>query len=241
MAVNKPGSPGWWDDRKERVPQRQRADPMTLERIVSAAITLIDRQGLDGLSMRNLARELNSGTATLYRYVSSRDEILIEVVDAVLGQIRPRIEPGGAEGWRPAIGWMTAGLRESLLQHPNVTPLIAQSVPIGPNALQGRDAMLGVLRNGGLDADAAVAAYLAIVHYVVGFASAESSTSLAYDHRQNRALRRYYRGLPPDQFPHVVAAADQLTNRDNDVEFRFGLDLLLDGLEATMSSASTHA
>lgn len=240
MPVDNPGSPSWWETRVHRVQQRKRADPMSIGRIVSAAMALIDRQGLDGLSMRNLALELGSGTATIYRYVRSRDEILVEVVDAVLGG-SPTTPPTVAlEGWRAKVEWMTARLRSALLAHPNVVPLLTGSVPLGPNALRGREAMLSVLA-GCFDSEQAVAAYLAIVHYVVGFVAAEATTSFVYDPVQIAALRQYYQRLPGTQFPHIVAMSDQLAQRDNDEEFRFGLSLLLDGMAARLNCDGADA
>src|SRR5689334_7732852 len=71
-----PGSPAWWAARKGRAEPVRRV-PITLARIIGGALELIDRDGLDALSMRNLAAELDTGTTTLYRYVSGKDEVLV--------------------------------------------------------------------------------------------------------------------------------------------------------------------
>jgi AcrR family transcriptional regulator len=204
---------------------------MSVERIVSAAIDITDRDGLQGLSMRTLATELDTGTATLYRYVRSKEEVLVEALDAVLGEIHLPEEFAPTGSWRSQAATMATALRDGLLAHPNITPLLAGSVPIGPNALLGREAMLTVLLDSGFEPPLAARAYLAIVHYVIGFVLAEHPQSSAYGTSQKQSLKRYYRRLPPTSFPRIVALADELTARDGNREFAFGLDLILDGIE----------
>jgi AcrR family transcriptional regulator len=204
---------------------------MSVERIVSAAIEIIDRDGLHGLSMRTLAIELDTGTATLYRYVQSKEEVLVEALDAVLGEIHLPEEFSPTGGWRSQVATMANALRDGLLAHPNITPLLAGSVPIGPSALLGREAMLTVLVDAGFEPSLAARTYLAIVHYVIGFVLAENPESSAYGTNQKRSLRRYYQRLAPERFPRITALADELTARDSDREFAFGLDLILDGIE----------
>src|SRR5258708_21216174 len=78
-----PGSPAWWAARQDRAEPVRRI-PITLDRIVAGALELIDREGLSALRMRNLATELGTGTTTLYRHVSGKDEGLVLVAHAVL-------------------------------------------------------------------------------------------------------------------------------------------------------------
>jgi AcrR family transcriptional regulator len=204
---------------------------MSVERIVSAAIEIIDRDGLQGLSMRTLAIALDTGTATLYRYIQSKEEVLVEALDAVLGEIHLPEEFSSATSWRAQVATMANALRDGLVAHPNITPLLAGSVPIGPNALVGREAMLAVLLDAGFEPSLAARTYLAIVHYVIGFVLAENPDSSAYATNQKRSLKRYYQRLAAGSFPRIVALADELTARDTDQEFVFGLDLILDGIE----------
>ena len=201
-----------------------------MERIVSAALEIIDRDGLDALSMRTLATALETGTATLYRYVDSKEEVLVEALDSVLGKIQVPPAFSKRSGWRPQVAALASALRDGLLAHPNVTPLLAGSVPLGPNALAGREANLNVLIDAGFEPSMAARTYVAIVHYVIGFVLAENPQSAAYEAEHKRTLKRYYKRLPADRFPRIVALANELTARDNDQEFAFGLDLILDGV-----------
>lgn len=202
-----------------------------MERIVAAALDIIDRDGLDALSMRSLATELDTGTATLYRYVSSKEEVLVEALDAVLGEIHLPEDLSDASHWREQVARAAAALREGLLAHPNITPLLAGSVPIGPNALAGREANLALLIKAGFEPSTAARLHLTIAHYVIGFVLAESPESAAYGPEYRRTLKRYYQRLPAEMYPSITALADELTTRDNDHEFAFGLNLILDGIE----------
>jgi AcrR family transcriptional regulator len=87
-APSRPGSAAWWEDRVERDARtRPRADGLTLTRIVEVALALVDCEGLDALTVRRLATDLETGSASLYRHIASRDELLVLMVDHVLGEI----------------------------------------------------------------------------------------------------------------------------------------------------------
>src|SRR6266436_1367582 len=160
-----PGSPAWWAARQDKaVPERR--VPITLSRIVAAALELIDREGLGALSMRNLATELQTGTTTLYRYVAGKDEVLVLVADAVLGETQLR-RPLDGSGWREVLEELAHSMRTALSRHPNVAALFATAVPVGPNSLRGRELALGVLRACGFDPMLAADVYTALAHQVL--------------------------------------------------------------------------
>jgi AcrR family transcriptional regulator len=227
-----PGSPAWWAARNGRAEPQPRV-PITLDRIIAGALELIDRDGLDALSMRNLAAELGTGTTTLYRYVAGKDEVLVLVADAVLGETRLRRPLDGA-GWREVLEELAHSMRAALSHHPNVAALFATAVPVGPNSLRGRELSLGVLRACGFNETLAADVYTALAHQVLASVLQEPMD----DFRAGRlgaakslTLRDFYRSLPADQYPHVVELADQLTSRTALEEFEFGLGCLLDGVE----------
>ena len=115
MAVNDdrdvtpPGSPAWWAARQDQAEPVRRV-PITLDRIVAGALELIDRDGLGALSMRNLAKELQTGTTTLYRHVVGKDEVLVLVADAVLGETQLR-RPVDRMGWRHVLEELAHAMR----------------------------------------------------------------------------------------------------------------------------------
>lgn len=227
-----PGSPAWWAARKDREEPVRRI-PITLGRIVAGALELIDRDGLSALSMRNLAAELDTGTTTLYRYVAGKDEVLVLVADAVLGETQLRSTLEGA-GWREVLEELARSMRTALSRHPNVAALFATAVPVGPNSLRGRELTLGALRQCGFDAVLAADVYTALAHQVLASVLQEPMDDFragGLGTAENLTLRDFYRSLPADQYPHLVELAGELTSRTALEEFEFGLGCLLDGVE----------
>ncbi len=105
----------------------RRGTPLTREEIFSAALSIIDVQGLDALSMRALARALNVEAMTLYHHVANKDAILDGVVDSVLGgMVVPDPLP---EDWMALIEEMLVGLRVALAAHPNAIPVVIERPP----------------------------------------------------------------------------------------------------------------
>jgi AcrR family transcriptional regulator len=201
--------------------------------IVAGALALIDREGLGALSMRNLATELRTGTTTLYRYISGKDEVLVLVADAVLGEARLG-RPVEGLGWREVLEELSRSMRTVLSAHPNVAALFATAVPVGPNSLRARDLTLGVLCEHGFDVTLATDVYTALAHQVLASVLQEPMN----DYRtgglgtsKSLTLRDFYRSLPAEQYPRLVELADELTSRTAEEEFEFGLACLLDGVE----------
>jgi AcrR family transcriptional regulator len=227
-----PGSPAWWAARQDRAEPVRRV-PITLDRIVSGALELIDRDGLGALSMRNLAAELRTGTTTLYRYVTGKDEVLVLVADAVLGETQLRRPLDGA-GWREVLEELAHSMRTALSHHPNVAALFATAVPVGPNSLRGRELSLSVLRACGFDETLAADVYTALAHQVLASVLQEPMNDFragGLGTSKSLTLRDFYRSLPAAQYPHLVELADELTSRTTTEEFEFGLGCLLDGVE----------
>jgi AcrR family transcriptional regulator len=238
QALTAPGSPAWWAARKDRAEPVRRI-PITLDRIVAGALELIDREGLSALSMRNLATELGTGTTTLYRHVSGKDEVLVLVADAVLEESRA-LHPLGGMGWRQVLAELAHAMRAALTAHPNVAPVFATAVPVGPNSLRGRDLTLGILRERGFDETLAADVYTALAHQVLASVLQEPMNDFragGLGASKNVTLRDFYRSLPPGQYPNLVELADELTSRTAAEEFEFGLECLLDGVEMRLGRA----
>jgi AcrR family transcriptional regulator len=239
-GLTTPGSPAWWAAREDRADPVPRV-PITLGRIVAAALDLIDREGLDELSMRNLATELRTGTTTLYRNVTGKDEVLVLVADAVLGEAQlPR--PVDGMGWREVLEDLARSMRTALTSHPNVAALFATAVPVGPNSLRARELILGVLRERGFDETLAADVYTALAHQVLASVLHEPMTDFragGLGRSKSLTLRAFYRSLPADQYPHLVELAEELTSRTATEEFEFGLGCLLDGVELRLPRRRT--
>jgi AcrR family transcriptional regulator len=236
-----PGSPAWWAARQDRAEPARRV-PITLDRIVAGALELIDREGLGALSMRNLAGELQTGTTTLYRYVAGKDEVLVLVADAVLGETTLR-RPLEGLGWREVLEELARSMRTALGSHPNVAAVFATAVPVGPNSLRGRELTLRVLRERGFDETLAADVYTAVAHQVLASVLQEPMNDFragGLGASKSLTLRDFYRSLPAGQYPHLVELADELTSRSATEEFEFGLACLLDGVELRLQQARTR-
>jgi len=200
--------------------------------MIAAASELIDERGAGAFSMRALAERLDTSTATLYRHVAGRDELIVYVVDRLLGELLEDT----AEGRTPRT-WQDAARRRLLLfhralsEHPNLVALLASHVPIGPNGLAVREQTITELVGFGFPVELAARVYTTLGHYVIGFLVQQQAPD-APGPQQAAALRRYYRGLDPEQYPSTVAAAEALTTVPPEAEFLEGLQFILDGIDA---------
>jgi AcrR family transcriptional regulator len=194
--------------------------------------------------MRLLSERIGSGTATLYRHFAGRDELMVHVVDLILGEVGPEGDGdvAAATTWQDAIARGAGALYEVLQRHPNALPLLTSQVPVGPNALARRERMLAVLIACGFPLELAARSYTAVAHYVVGFAVQQHAPA-ARQNEDPTALRDFYAALDADSYPATVAAANELTSVPPREEFRFGLQLVLEGVAhaRTATAAAPHA
>lgn len=231
-SLEPPGSPGWWSRRPAVPVYRRGRPPRSLERIVTVALEIVDEVGTDAFSMRLLADRLGSGTATIYRHLAGKDELMVYVVDRILGEvdIEADANASGSTTWREATARGANAFHQVLQSHPNALPLLIGQVPVGPNALRNRERSVAVLLACGFPPDLAARAYAALAHYVVGFALQEHAPG-APPSKDATRLRAFYRGLDAETYPATVAVARELTSVPPSEEFRFGLQLVLDGIE----------
>jgi AcrR family transcriptional regulator len=221
--------------------QRRRRDPITREAIVKTAIELLDRDGLDALSMRRLADELGTGAASLYWHVGSKDALLDLVLDEVIGELRvPEPEP---ERWADQLKEIAHDMRATILRHRDIVRISIGRIPMGPNALRYSERILAVLRAGGVPDDLAVLGHHLLFSIVNGFTIDESGELATKDshprgEEAGRMVRGYITALPADRFPNMVAVADHYAVTDNDRRFTLLIDLYVDGLAGRVRAAS---
>ncbi|MFI9810472.1 TetR/AcrR family transcriptional regulator C-terminal domain-containing protein [Streptomyces sp. NPDC052301] len=221
----KAGSAAWWRERyAARERQRPRAGGLELRRITQAALEVVDAEGLAALTMRRVAQEMGVRHTSLYRHVASRDELLVELLDHVLGAVEP---PETGHGWRADLEQVAREFRRVLLAHPAIVPLLTMGQLLGPNALRGREIGLGLLVRAGWTPSRAVRIYLTVAHFVIGTALLDTGGA-ARGTEERTAMRDLFAGLP--QYPLVRELAEPLNLPDGDQEFRFGLTALLNGI-----------
>ncbi len=220
-----------------RVPQRQprpRREPLTQDAIVDAALKVLDADGLDRLTMRYVARTLNTTAAALYWHVGSKDGLLDLIFDRVIGEV-PVPDPD-PDNWHQQVKQLARSERATILAHRDVIRLSIGRIPMGPNALRHADRVLAILRAGGVPDELAVAGQQLLISIVIGFAIDETGeggqppANQPSPHEAGVMARDYLASLPAERFPHLVHLADRFADDDPDQRFELLLDLFVDGL-----------
>jgi TetR/AcrR family transcriptional regulator, tetracycline repressor protein len=202
---------------------RRRLDQAT---IVRAALAVIDREGLDALTMRRLGAELRADPTAVYRHFRDKEELLNAVADAILSAAADAFRP--STDWRRTLRDLCQLAWDMYHAHPRFAGRLSRS----PEVLEGHERLtevaLGALRAAGLsDADAAMCDHL-LVNYTAGVASV--AAELHGIAPAAEAWRRAYAMLPADRYPNCVALASHMFS-DPKEQFDFGVEMLLDGIE----------
>lgn len=201
--------------------------PLSRARVIEAAVAVADERGVAAATMRNIAERLGVEAMSLYHHVPNKEAILDALVDAVVAEIAL---PDPALGWAPAIAGRATSARAALSRHSWALGLIESRRTAGPVTLRHHDAALGVFLTAGFTVADAVHAVSVLDSYVYGFVLQEQQLPLQ---DPGQAAGDLAGRLPADELPHlrqVAVASAGGTPATPDDEFRFGLDLILDGL-----------
>src|SRR5258707_14845870 len=204
-------------------PTHSRA-PLTRSRIAEAALAIVDRDGLDALSMRRLGAELGVEGMAIYRHFPNKAAVLAGVVDALLAELV--IPPPSHVRWQAVFREVSRAYRALLLRHPHAIPLLAALPLTDPAAARAAGGVMALLREAGFDAQSALKTLATITSYVVGVAQWEVGTAPFRAATDGKPFP-----LAPDADPYLVELAPQLAEDDCAETFEFGLDVILRGLE----------
>ena len=211
--------------------------PLTKARVLEAAVALTDRTGIDELSMRKLGQELGVEGMALYRHVRSKDEILDGIVEVVMGEVAA---PAHAAGWKAALRGLSLAAREVMRRHPWAPAVLIARPEIGPATLGHIDAVLGILEDGGFPIDLAHHALHVLGSRVFGFTQDpfNDTAGVRPDPEAEAAIARMLGATWPNVGKLALAASHDgpLGGCDDEFEFAFGLDLILDGLDRAAAS-----
>ncbi|MDT0345773.1 TetR/AcrR family transcriptional regulator C-terminal domain-containing protein [Streptomyces litchfieldiae] len=203
--------------------------PLTLTRIVEAAVALLDEEGIERLTMRRLAERLAVVAPSLYWHVDTKDDVIDLAVDAIFGEAPPGA--GTAAHWRESVTAVLTTWRAALLRHPWAAAVPARQRPtIGPNFLAQMEALQATLVAAGFTGKGLSAATWALYNHVMGSASTESALRITDEERR---LGQAQLKADSDCYP-TLAAHGYLYDDDWDGSFTTGLEYLLDGLEAQL-------
>jgi AcrR family transcriptional regulator len=224
MSIEAPGTTD--------TPTPDRRQPLTRERILATAVDLADGGGAEALSMRKLGQELGVDPMALYRHVRNKDDLLDGVLAVVVGQMQPA--PTGLP-WKPALRALGMSARNVMLRHPWARGVLEERGTTGEAMVGQVERVLAILLGAGFDLELAHHALHALDSRIFGFSPAlfDESRRPAPPPEASAALAQ----VMPIRYPNVARLAAAVSHEgvlgacDDDVEFAFGLDLVLDGLE----------
>ncbi len=222
----------------------ERRAPLSRDRVLRAAVELADSQGIEAVSMRKLGHELGVEAMSLYNHVASKDDLLNGMVEQVMGEID--LQPVG-ETWQAAMRNLILRARDAMLRHPWAPSVFETRTAIGPAAMEYFNALLGIFRQGGFSYDLAHHAMHTLGSRALGFTQElfEPDDAAAADIESERMMREM-----ADRLPYLIEMMGEIAHDDLDsnlgwcddqTEFVFALDLILDGLEQKRDAEAATA
>jgi AcrR family transcriptional regulator len=209
--------------------------PLSRDRVLWAAVELADREGIEALSMRRLGQELGVEAMSLYNHVAKKEDVLDGIVDLIVGEIDP---PPDGDDWKLAARNRILSARRVMLRHPWASSVVGSRRQPSPVVMGYMDGMGGIMRGGGFSVDLMHHAFHVLGSRVLGFSQElfdDSGEVEAAPEMQALMIRQM-----AEAFPNLTAVMEQVAHDDASVvgsgcddqfEFEFALDLILNGLE----------
>ncbi|MGO4807605.1 TetR/AcrR family transcriptional regulator [Arthrobacter sp. 2MCAF15] len=220
--------------------ERTRRIPLSRDRVLTAAVALADEVGIDALSMRRLAQELGVVPMALYKHVANKEELLDGMVDSLVSEIDPPVRD---TGWKNAVRLRVISARRALLAHPWGRQVLESRTNKTPAVLGYMDSFIGMFLAGGFSVDLTHHVMHALGSRMWGFTqelfddsagqSVDGPVALAPE-----AQAAIFQEMA-ERYPNILKVATASAHKDSVVgqgcddqfEFEFALDLLLDGFE----------
>lgn len=237
-----------WRQTRKR-PARSARPALSRETIVAKALEIIDAEGVDAVSMRRVATELGTGPASLYAYVSGKDELLSATYELALTEVE---NPDPDQPWQDMLRQFAWGMYQLLRRHRDLAKLSFADIPTGQRALDGVEAMLAAMIGQGVSPQDATWLFDRLALYI-GADALEGHLLRerfnAYDAEAAEQagtewvaqIREYFQKLPADRYPAITANLDVMMLGDSEQRFGFGVDLLIAGVEARNSDSVKSA
>ena len=204
---------------------------LSREAILEGALAVLEREGVDALSMRRLAAELDVGTMTLYGYFAGKRELLDALVDLVAARAPMPVLRGS---WRQRITTVMTHLHDALSAYPALAQLRLSQPIATPGAFRLTEAGVGALREAGFGATAAAQHFRTLFVYTFGVAVFGGGD----DPEERRRMAGALASLSPEEYPTLTGQlSEMLGTLDAERQFRHGLELILDGIEAGLPAA----
>jgi AcrR family transcriptional regulator len=214
--------------------------PLSRERVLRAAIKIADQSGIESLTMRRLAEELGAEAMSLYYHVGGKEDLLDGIADAIVTEINDVVSmidvPSAGANWRTAVRRRILSAREVWLRHPWAPRVLETRTSTSLAVLLYHDGLLKLMRDGGFSYDQIHHALHALGSRALGFSQELFDPSGGTSNEETADVL----GSMADQIPHLVAMFMEVAHDDpgstlgwcdDQTEFEFGLDLILDGLD----------
>ena len=209
---------------------------LSRERVLRTAIRRADQGGLEALTMRTLAEELEVAPMALYRHVANKDDLIDAMIDVIFSEIGL---PSGGADWKTAMRQRAVSLRDVLARHRWAIGLMESRRSPGPANLRHHDAVIGRLRAAGFDVRMAAHAYSLLDSYIYGFALTKMNLPFQTAEQVADVAQGMLEPFPVNEYPNLVEFLSEHIMQpgyDYGDEFAYGLELILDGLEAARES-----
>jgi AcrR family transcriptional regulator len=243
-AIAQPSTEGesrslWFDP---PIDDQDRRPRLTRERVVTEALAVIAEDGVPALTMRSLAARLGVVPGAVYRHVRNKEQLQDLLLDGVLAEVAFDLD--SSLGWTAQLKVLAHRLRRVLEAHPGVAGILKTRDPLGPHSLALAEAFLAPLLAAGFGDREAGLAFFLLADYTIGFAVRGTPTSVNEQRVRDPAVRaqlhQFFRSLPPDRFPALVAVGAHVWVDNRDERFSAGLDMLIAGLEQARNSPTAQ-
>lgn len=208
--------------------------PLSRQRALAVAVEVADDSGLGGLTMRKLAAALGVEAMSLYYHVANKEDILDGMVDLVFGEIEL---PSGESDWKTEMRERAVSARQALMAHPWAVPLMDSRSNAGPSILRHHNAVIGSLRQAGFSLEMAAHAFSLLDSYIFGFVLQDTNLPFETLEELEAVATSIMDQFPVDDYPYFVElTVDHVLKPGYSYsdEFLFGLEFILDGLEARL-------
>jgi AcrR family transcriptional regulator len=212
------------------VPTAEARFPLSRERVLRAAIDLADESGIESLSMRKLGQALGVEAMSLYNHVANKEDILNGIVDMVASEFEL---PSPGADWKAGIRRTAMSAHDVLVRHPWAASLMLLPSRVSSARLRYMEGILGTLRGGGFSAEMTHHAYHALDSHISGFTLWEVHFQMDPE-ELDRMASAFMGRVQAGEFPYLLEHAgehEREPSPDDEGEFAFGLDLILDSLE----------
>lgn len=216
---------------------------LSREIVLTTALAIVDSEGLNALSMRRLGQELECDPMSLYRYASSRGDLLDGIVELAMSELSGTVE---GLGWQDQLRRIAHDARLMGLRHPHVIPMLLthpQCTPLGlrsPGTLRPLERLLALLIEAGFTPVAAFRAYRVYYGFLYGHIMGELQELVVAPEETEAVLRLGLDRLPESDFPSLRALGPIFADYDGAAELDQGLDILLSGLEKRLDAGFTQ-